>query len=232
MRIAACRPDARGTNVERKCRCVLRLLAAVGTLFVLGALPAQAQGVAPTSVVEIDVDPGPAGIPLGMSHDIPFQVTLELSNIVCPQAATATVTLAIKDLPSPLRGVQGNVPATLAFEVPMSASIAGSAYQQTMDATLSINVTAESLPDHEHTFEVTATFDGTLQGCQAAGAIPSAEGSAQHKIKTGPAAAAGVARGATASTSTSPDSGSKGAPAPTALLLVAAVLVAAMVRRR
>lgn len=211
---------------------MLRLLAAVVTAGIVAALPAQAQGVTPTSSLAVNLEPGPVGIPLGGGHEFLFEVTLALGNIVCPQASTATVALAIADLPSPLRGVQGTVPATLAFEVPMSASIAGSAYQQTMDATLSINVTTESLPDHEHTFEVTATFDGTLQGCQAAGAIPSAEGTGQHKIKTGPAAAAGAARGASVSTPASPDSDSKEAPGPTLPLLLAVVMFAALARRR
>lgn len=214
---------------------MLRLLAAVLATLMVAALSAQAQGVTPTSSVEVDLDPGPVGIPLGGSHEFPFQVTLELGNIACPQASTATVTLAIKDLPSPLRGVQGAVPATLAFAVPMSTSLGGlSTYSETMDATLSINVTTESLPDHEHTFEVTASFDGTVQGCQAAGAIPTAEGTGQHMIKTGPASAAGTqVRGATQTpSSTGAANDGKDAPALPALALAVAVLVAAVVRRR
>lgn len=201
----------------------------------VAALPVQAQGVTPTSNVEVDLDPGPAGIPLGGGHEFAFQVTLELGNIACTQAATATVALDIEDLPSPLRGVQATVPATLVFDIPMNTIVVGgTTYEQTLDATLSINVTTESLPDHEHTFKVTATFDGTLQGCQAGGAIPSAEGTGEHKIKTGPASAAGTqARGATQTLSSSgTDTGGKDAPVLPALALAVAVLVAAVARRR
>ena len=231
------RPHARGTIGEPKCAGVLRLITAFLVAVTVGTLPAQAQGVTPTSSVEVDLEPGPVGIPLGGSHEFPFQVTLELGNIACPQPSTATVTLSIKDLPSPLRGVQGTVPATLAFDVPMSASFAGlSTYRQTLDAQLSINVTPESLPDHEHTFEVTASFDGTLPGCQAAGAIPTAQGTSEHKIKTGPASAVGTqVRGASQSPSSSGAAGDgKDAPALPALALAVAVavLAAAVARRR
>ena len=212
---------------------MLRFLAAVLVVLTAVALPAQGQGATPTSSVEVDLDPGPAGIPLGGSHEFPFQVTLELGNVVCAQAATATVTLDIEDLPSPLRGVQGTVPATLAFDIPMNTIVVGgTTYEQTLDATLSINVTTESLPDHEHTFQVTATFDGTLQGCQAAGPVPAAEGMGEHKIKTGPAAAAGAARGATISTSTGPEPDSKDAPLPAAPILLTVLALAALARRR
>lgn len=212
---------------------VFRALAVSLAAILLAAVPVQAQGVAPTSAVTVDLDPGPAGIPLGGSHEFPFQVTLELANVLCPQAATATVTLAIKDLPSPLRGVEGTVPPSLSFAVPQGATLAGSTYSETMEATLSINVTTESLPDHEHTFEVTASFDGTLQGCQSAGAIPSAEGTGQHQIKTGPAPAAGQARGAqTASSTPTSDGGDKKAPGAEMPLLVLGVAALAMFARR
>ena len=209
------------------------LLPASALLLLAGS--AFAQAPTPTSAVQVDLDPGPAGIPLGGGHEFAFQVTLELGNIACTQAATATVALDIEDLPSPLRGVQGTVPATLAFDIPMNTIVVGgTTYEQTMEATLSINVTNEALPDHEHTFKVTATFDGTLQGCQAGGAIPSAEGTGEHKIKTGPASAAGTqARGATQTVSSSgTDKGGKDAPAFPALALAVALLVAAVARRR
>lgn len=201
------------------------------------ALPAQAQGVAPTSSVAVDLDPGPVGIPLGGSHEFPFQVTLSLANLACTQATTAIVALSIKDLPSPLNGVKGTVPVTLTFDVPQGNYAAGapglSPYEETMDAQLSINVSATALADHQHTFEVTASFDGTVTGCQGLGAVPAAEGTGEHQIKTGPSSAAGTAaRGATVSTSASPEGDSKGAPAPAIPLLFAAVALAALVRRR
>lgn len=216
---------------------MLRLLATALAVVLVAALPVQAQSVTPTSSIAVDLDPGPAGIPLGGAHEFPFQVTLTLANIVCTQAATATVTLSIKDLPSPLNGVQGTVPGTLAFNVPQGNYGAGvpglSPYEKAMDATLAINVTAASLPNHEHTFEVTAAFDGQLSGCQGASAIPAAEGMGQHQIKTGPALAAGQARGAQSSGPSTTDSGSGGKNAPGfELPLLALGVIAALLARR
>ena len=217
---------------------MLRLLATVLLAVFVAAVPVQAQSVTPTSSIAVGLNPGPVGIPLGGGHEFPFQVTLTLANIVCTQPATAAVALSIKDLPSPLNGVKATVPATLTFDVPQGNYATGvpglSPYEESLDATLSINVTAEALPNHEHTFEVTASFDGTLQGCQAGSAIPSAEGTGEHKIKTGPASAAGSqARGATQTPSSSgTDAGGKDAPALPALALAVAVLVAAVARRR
>ena len=218
---------------------VLRAFAVSLAAVLLSALPAQAQGVTPTSSVALDLDPGPVSIPLGASHEIPFQVKLTLSNLACTQAATATVTLSVKDKPSPLNGVKGMAPATLTFNVPQGNYLSGvpasSPYEQRADATLSINVTTEALANHEHAFEVTGKFDGTLSGCQGAGTIPSAEGSAEHQIKTGPAAAQGAALGATNSQTSPPPSsdGSKGAPGLGApgLVLLAIVLAALRGRR-
>ena len=216
---------------------MLRLLATALAAVLVAAFPIQAQSVTPTSSIAVDLDPGPAGIPLGGAHEFPFQVTLTLANIVCTQAATATVNLSIKDLPSPLNGVKGTVPGTLAFNVPQGnygAGIPGlSPYAQAMEATLAINVTTEALPNHEHTFEVTAAFDGQLNGCQGAGAIPSAEGMGQHQIKTGPALAAGQARGAQSSGSSTTDSGGgKNAPGFELPLLALGVIAALLARRQ
>lgn len=216
---------------------MLRLLAAALAVVLVAALPVQAQSATPTSSVAVDLDPGPTGVPLGGDHAFPFRITLALANIVCTQAATATVTLSIKDLPSPLNGVKGTVPGTLAFNVPQGNYGAGvpglSPYQQAMDATLAINVSAEALANHAHTFEVTAAFDGQLSGCQGAGAIPSAEGTGQHQIKTGPARAAGQARGAQSSGSSTTDSGGGGKDAPGfELPLLAIGVITALLARR
>ncbi|MHB1260192.1 MAG: hypothetical protein ACYC2H_00605 [Thermoplasmatota archaeon] len=217
----------------------MRRIAALGLLIMLAlSVPAQAQAPTPTSAVAVELEPGPVGIPIGGSHSFPFQVKLTLANLVCNQASTATVTLSIKDLPSPLNGVQGTVPPTLAFSVPMGNYASGvpglSPYEQSMHATLSINVTTESLPNHEHTFEVKASFDGELTGCQGAGAIPSAEGTGQHQIKTGPAPAGGQARGAQSSGSSTADSGGgdKKAPGVDMPLLALGVAALAMLARR
>lgn len=211
---------------------MLRLLAAVVVAVLVAAVPAQAQGVSPTSEVAVDLDPGPVGIPLGGSHAFPFQVTFRLSNVVCTQPTTVTVALSIKDLPSPLNGVTGSVPATLTFDVPQGNYATGvpglSPYEGTLDAELAINVSSTALADHEHTFEVTANFDGTVTGCQGLSGVPSAEAKGEHKIKTGPASAAGsAARGASQSQSTAPSGDSKDAPGPSALLMLVAVAVLA-----
>lgn len=216
---------------------MLRLLATTLAVALVSALPVQAQSATPTSSIEVALDPGPAGIPLGGAHEFPFQVTLTLANIVCTQAATATVTLSIKDLPSPLNGVKGTVPPSLAFSVPQGNYATGvpgvSPYEETLDALLSINVTAEALPNHEHTFEVTAAFDGPLSGCQGAGAIPTAEGTGQHQIKTGPALATGQARGAQSSGASTTDSGGGGKDAPGfEVPLLAVGVIAALLARR
>lgn len=212
-------------------RTVLVLLALLAL-----AMPTQAQAPTPTSEIVVDLEPGPAGIPLGASHEIPFQVQLTLSNIACTQAATATVTLSVADKPSPLNGVKGTVPATLTFSVPQGnygILPVSAPFEQTVDAILAINVTTEALANHEHAFQVTGEFDGSLSGCQGAGPIPGAEGSAEHQIKTGPPLAQGAARGATQSTTNTGSSGG-GRSAPglglPALVAVAAALVA--LRRR
>lgn len=217
-------------------------IAALAMLALLAAaLPTQAQAPTPTSAVAITLDPGPAGIPLGMTHEIPFQVKLTLSNLACTQAATATVALSVTDRPSPLNGVKATAPATVAFTVPQGnygVLPVSAPYEQTVDATLSISVAAEALPDHDHAFDVKGSFDGAVSGCQGAGPTPPAEGSALHQIKTGPAAAQGTARGATQSQGPSgagagADGGSKGAPGPgTPALAVLAMAVAAWRRRR
>jgi hypothetical protein len=208
----------------------MRLLWVLASL-ALAASPVLAQAPTPASSVEVALDPGPVGIPLGGSHAFPFQVTLGFSNVVCTQLTSATVSLSIKDLPSPLNGVTGAVPATLTFDVPQGNYAAGvpglSPYEQTLDAELSINVSATALADHEHTFEVTANFDGTVTGCQGLSAMPSAEGKGEHQIKTGPASAAGsTARGAT-QTQSAPTGDSKDAPGPGALLIALALVVLA-----
>lgn len=212
-----------------------RITGLVLLVLVALAAPAQAQTPTPTSAVAIELDPGPAGIPLGGSHDMPFQVKLTLSNIVCTQAAMATVALAVADKPSPLNGVKGTAPATVTFTIPQgNYGVASSPFEETADAALMINVTSESLPNHEHTFEVTGTFEGTLTGCQGAGPIPRAEGSAEHQIKTGPAPAQGAARGATQTqgTGTSGDGGSKDAPGLEAPILLAMAIGLVALRRR
>lgn len=200
------------------------------------AVPAQAQAPTPMSQVAVDLDPGPAGIPLGASHQIPFSVKLTLSNIACTAPATATVSLSVADKPSPLNGVKGTVPATVTFNVPQGSYVTpvGQVYEGTADAILSINVTAEALADHEHAFQVTGKFDGSLGGCQGAGPIPSAEGSAEHQIKTGPPAAQGTARGASQSQGQTSNGGgdSKGAPGPEIPLILLAIGLVALRGRR
>jgi MYXO-CTERM domain-containing protein len=213
-------------------------LAIVGLLAaLLAAMPVQAQAPNAASSVEIDLDAGPVGIPLGGGHEFPFQITLSLSNVVCTQASTATVALSIEDKPSPLNGVKATVPATLTFDVPQGNYLAGvpgtSPFSGTQDVLLSINVSADAPADHEHAFAVTGTYNGQLTGCQPIGTMPTAEGTAEHQIKTGPATAQGTAaRGASQTQSTAPSNGdSKGAPALPWLALVGVLAVVALRRR-
>lgn len=217
----------------------MRRLTGLALLALLAlAVPTQAQAPTPTAAVAVDLDPGPAGIPLGATHEIPFQVRLTLSNIVCTQAATATVALAVADKPSPLNGVTGTVPPTVAFTVPQGnygVLPVSAPFDETAEATLTISVTNASLPDHQHTFAVTGTFDGTLSGCQGAAAVPPAEGSAEHQIQTGPARAQGAARGATQTQGTASsggDGGGKGIPGLEAPVLIALALGLVAMRRR
>ena len=146
---------------------------------------AQAQA-SPEARLAIALPPGPADVPLGDGHDVPFSVTLTLRGLVCASAAKLVVPLTVKDLPSPLAGVKATPePAELAFDIPVG-SYGTSAYEKTQKATLLIRV-AEDVPgEHAHTFEVGATYAGGVpSGCQAAGSMGAADALASHTITTG-----------------------------------------------
>lgn len=217
------------------------LVAAAGLLVLLAlgpSVPGQAPG--PVASLALSLPAGPVEIPLGGGHAVPLEVTLALENLVCPQASTATVALAVRDLPSPLAGVRASA-ADVAIEIPPGAYPSTNPFSGTGQGALDIQVGSDALSEHAHEFEVTAAFTGgTPAGCVAAGSFPAAEAVANHRIVTGPSPSAA---GPAPTTADAPAPGASsgngpGAPAPRSTpgpglaLLAGAAAAAAMALRR
>lgn len=219
---------------ETMLRPLLPLLAIV--LALSPAASAQSAGLA------MDLPPGPASIALGAQHDVPLEVTLTMGGIVCTSAARVTVPLTVTDRPSPLAGVSAAPnPAELVFEVP-AGTYTSSPFTKTLSAALRVSVANSAPAEHEHRFVVTASYAGGVpSGCQATGSIPAADASGEHAIVTGKSGT-----GSTGATPTHqmPDGasmsgaehaaggGTNETPGPALVVVLSALLLVALLRRR
>lgn len=219
-----------------------RLSAALLALAVLAVVPmAYAQlpptAASPVVTLKVDMPVGPETIALGASSNVSLTVTFGVSNVVCPTASLpasaspgqATVKLSVKDAPGPLPGIASTVtPAQVVFNL-TQPQYASPGFSGTQKATLSLSVAKTVMASHDHALNVSATFDGTIANCQAAGgSIPSAVAFANHMIKTGPANGPGVVNGTSIPTSTA----TKKSPAAGLSLLVLLGAIAVGLRRR
>lgn len=187
---------------------LLLVLCVVLALAFLPSVNAQLPAAAsPSSSIKIEVDQVIQPVELGTSGTTPVQVTLSISNVFCPSPGTATVKLSVVDQPSPLQGITRTLsPTELVFNLTQS-QYANPGFTGSAQATLSYTVASSTLPNHNHAFNVSASFDGTVTGCQAASAIPPASAGANYSLKTGmaPVATAGPdVSGSTDETKTSP----------------------------
>lgn len=140
----------------------------VAVLFVAFlSLPAAAQGS--TATVALTVPAGPTTIQQGGNTSLAVKVAFTLQNVVCaPGPSSATVNLAVAD-PSPLQGIAYTLPSSVVFDLmaPMAYSQVG---PFSGEKTVQFNVTVApgTIANHEHTFNVTASFTAAqLTGCQA-----------------------------------------------------------------
>ena len=215
-------------------RPLLALLAIV--LALSPAASAQSAGLA------MDLPPGPAAIALGGQHDVPLEVTLTMSGMVCTSTASVTVPLTVKDRPSTLAGVTAvPTPAELTFEVP-AGTYTSSPFTETQSATLRVSVAQSAPAEHDHTFVVTATYAGGVPGgCQSTGSIAAADASGEHSIVTGNAE--GGSAGTTPTHQMSDGASMSGAehaagggtndtPGPALVVVLGGVLLVALLRRR
>ena len=214
------------------------LLASLASALVLGLVPSALGQTAPEASLAVSLPSGPAEVALGSSHDVGFDVTLTLRNLVCASTATVRIPLSVKDQPSPLAGVKGTpTPAELVFDVP-PGSYSSSPYSKTASANLRVAVDASGPAEHEHAFVVTATYAGGLPtGCQGAGQLPAADASGTHAIVTGKAA--GATNGPTHQMGDGTTMGgaehagsSQETPMPGLVLVLVALLAVGLLRRR
>lgn len=201
------------------------------------ALPVVAAQGAPQAALVLDVPPGPTGVDLGSTHEVPFTVTFTLSGVVCASPAQAKVPITVADKPSPLAGVEGTPrPAELVFEIP-AGSYASSAYSKEATAGLAVRVASDAPSGHEHALVLTASYAGGVPaGCQGTGVIPATEATGEHKIMT-----RGPMGGSTVPTHQMTDGSTmqgdampakKQTPGPAIILVALAIVGAALSRRR
>lgn len=192
-----------------------------------------AQAEVSTASLEITVPRGPVSTPLGSTLEHQVTVDLRLSNVFCPNAVSGRIALGIVDLPSPLQGIQTSLnPSDIAFDLAGGASTTHTA---SGSAILNITLGPGTPALHEHSFNITASFDpsnlsGTCLGFTPEGPnVPAASASALTSIMTGPAP--------TTSTPQMPGNettSGEGEKKSSLLLVVpvAGLLVAAILRRR
>jgi hypothetical protein len=187
----------------------VRAVGAVAVVAVLLLLPA-ASGQS-TASVRVTVNGSPT-IPLGNSTTVGISVTLEMQNVVCTAApATATVNVAVTS-PMVVAGISGPsaaVPVVFPLQAP-GAYGQLSPYSGTMPANVTITVDRTAPPNHQHTFNVTASIaKENLSNCQVADAAGpfAASQTASLTITTG----AGTGPGG--NTTTGPRPGGTTAPA-------------------
>lgn len=206
---------------------MLRAVLAVLLVCLLPVATAQSQANAAWTI-SVESDASAPTIVLGGSQAVNVTVSLRLTNAICQGEGRATVALAIED--SGLPGVTASLPASVDVVFPAGGPAPVSTGTSTEEgvATMTINVAANSAPDHDHSFKVTATAPATLPtGCTAA--MPPAEASADVDvaIKTGPAPKAAATGTGTQAVGTVGAQESFSLPLP---LLLGALLV--MARRR
>lgn len=180
----------------------------VALLLLAPAAMAQVPEVS-TASVTIGVPAGPDVVPLGGNLERLVSVDLKLNNVFCPNEVTGAVSLSVADIPSALPGVQTKMTPS---EVPFTLAAGASNHAVTGEATLNISVAATTLGDHEHGFNITATFNpsslsGPCLGFTPSGAsVPGASDSASTQIKTGPAPKTNATLDGSSSSSTSKSS--------------------------
>lgn len=205
-------------------------LLALPLVFLL-AVPLASAQTAPEATLGMSIAPGPVSIALGASHETPFDVTLTLRGVVCTSAASVQVPVSVKDKPSPLAGVKGTPePAALLFDVP-AGSYSSNAYSKKLLGTLRVSV-AESAPsNHEHAFELTASYaSGVPSGCQGAGSMAATDAAGSHAITTGGSSATGTP--ATHQMSDGSSMNNKNTPFPPLMALLFVAVIVALARRR
>jgi hypothetical protein len=218
---------------------------AVAVLAVLLLVPAvAAQGPAPsvtTSSLKVSASLASPTIALGSAATADVTVSLEITNIYCPNGGTGKIHLSAADEPSSLSGLMGTLSATeIPFTVPATSS--STSISVSGPAKLNITVAKSVIPDHDHAFNLTADFansdlTGTTAPCVAATAsgpgVPAAKGSTTLAIKTGPAPVDhNVTTGPDGSTTTTTSTAAKKSPAPTFAVLLALVGAAIVLRRQ
>jgi hypothetical protein len=171
----------------------LRLALCLAALFALAALPAveaQAGVNDPKVTVSLEVTPKSPTIALGGAQAFKVNVIVHTTNIFCTSQATMAVKLELKD--SGLTGISANFPASV--DVPIKANVQPPVAKADSDgnntARLDVAVASSTMPDHTHSFTVTATTPTTVPvGCSAASAAqpPASTASAEVTLKTGPA---------------------------------------------
>jgi len=204
-------------------------LRALLMLMVLVQGVAAQQTEAQAEVAVEDLPAGPAEIGLGGSHDVAFNVRLSLAGLACTQDAVVSVNLDVNDLPSPLTGIDGSpMEARMNFTIPQGNYVL-QPFEARRENMLHIRVAADALPEHDHRFEVVARSEaGTPDGCFAANALPAAEDSSTHAIRTGPAPTAESPEVEAGRTEPGAPA-SRDTPAPLALM---PLLLAALLARR
>lgn len=182
--------------------------ALAGVVLFVVALPTMAQVPVPAATtLNVALDQESATIELGSETTVPITLSFSSAGFVCPTAGEATVNLGLED--SGLPGVSGKIePGTIRFPVPAGAYVT-TPFTASGASALTVTVTKNSLPSHDHSFTVTASYDGNApQGCTAIGTPQSAEDAAEFKIKTGalPTSASDIG------SPTGPGAASSGAP--------------------
>lgn len=202
---------------------------AVLALALLPAATAQLPAGGPMASVTVEVAKGPATIALGSEASVPVTVTFSLSNVVCPSPGSATVTLTYADEPTPMPGLEATLaPTALTFNL-TAQQYASPGFSGSQTAKLSYVASRTARPDHDHAFNITATFDGALTGCQAlpGTTVPSDSASAAHKVRTGPAAAGNGGNG-----TAGPTTEAQASPGPELPFIAFLGIAAAAMRRR
>ncbi|MGB0652903.1 MAG: hypothetical protein ACPGQL_06855 [Thermoplasmatota archaeon] len=212
-----------------------RLLLLLSAALLVAAAPASAQTpLDPSATVSVTIEPGPMNVNAGGTHQMPFDVAMTVDNLLCPNAVTGRVGLAVEHFPSPLPEYTATVPDAFEFDVPAGAhsGLGGTAVSASGSLVLDLNIAANALQDHEHTFRIIATLDAaSLSGCTTVAALPEATAQADHAVYTVPEPEPEDA--STTMETTGGDAGGEGedSPAP-ALLAPLALIGAALVARR
>jgi hypothetical protein len=219
---------------------VLRPLSAFVAVLLLLAAPALAQtsNNDPSVDVTISVSPSTAAT-VALGGNVSFTVTVgaTLHNYFCSQASTLPLALSFKEQPSPLPGISPNMGSAVQLAIGAQANSLGGMATTLTPVSTYLNVTvAKTVPgNHEHAFNVTASFAGqNPTNCQAlsATAPPARSVSALASIKTGPPLGNTTTSGTPPVTPGGTSETSKKSPSLLMPVLVGVVGMAAAIRRR